>query len=306
MCSCSNSLNRTGCSNWIEPFYGTACPYWKVSTPVFPQMGCKILTVPSSALPAMQHLLTVLPAPGGLQPRQVAAVYVRANGSTTADCALAAPFLLSNGQLSSNGQIISTSGLVPHAPLAVSSFVSAISTTFSMTNGSSILNRTTLSWTNSAFTGGRALFCIMNSTVHGVYNGQLPAGCAQISIGLVPVSSCQTFRPSTSITQTAGNATIAGISGISGTTRTTSTASGTSSSLPTESVIGSIRGQNAIAYPIGCLESSVNSPAVSPALAPVEVGTLEECVDYCSIYPYFGVQSGMLWHAKLANLSNDV
>lgn len=220
----------------------------------------------------MQHILTVNPGPVSISPRAVAPTYVSANGSTTSDCSVAAPFIFSNGQLSSNGELVSTTGLVPYSPLVVSSTMAAISTTFSVVNGS------TLAWNNTAFVGGHALFCVLGNVVEAVYDGQLPAGCAQVYIGYVPVTSCPTFRPSSSVAQS----TTGGV--------------GTATSLPspTASVIGSITGKNVTANPVGCLTSSGSSPAVSGGLTSKTVATLEECADSCSSYAYFGVQSGEL------------
>ena len=230
----------------------------------------------------MQYLLTVIPGPVSNSDRAGAPTYISSNGNTTADCSAAAPFVVNNGQLSSNGYFVSTTGLVPSSPLAVSSYVASISTTFSIMNGNS------LAWNNTAFTGGHAIFCVTDHMVEAVYNGLLPAGCAQVSIGYVPVESCPSFRPS-SFTQQP-TATGSGI--ITGT--------GTSTPSPTASVVpGSIKGSNATANPIGCLRSSSGSPAVSGGQALNSVNTLEQCVDYCSNYAYFGVQSGESAYAQM-------
>jgi hypothetical protein len=238
------------------------------------KLACSPLTHQLSAVPSTQYLLTVSQGAVNISPRAHLPIYISANGNTTGDCNAAAPFIVSSGQLSSNGRWVSTTGLVPHSPLAVSSYIAAISTTFSVMNGS------TLAWNNTAFTGGHALFCVMENTVEAAYNGQLPAGCAQVYVGYVPASSCPTFTPSSAVAQPA----------VSG------TGIGTSSPLPTTSVVGSIRGSNATANPVGCLSSSSDAPAVLPALSPRTVTTLEQCTDYCSSYAYFGVQSGELRH----------
>lgn len=118
-----------------------------------------------SSIPPVEYLLSVTPVSVNISPRAVATAYLGANGSTIADCGAAAPFLVSNGQLSSNGQFFSTTGLVPYSPLAASSYIAAISTTFSITSGS------TLTWKNTAFASGHALFCVVDNTVEAVYNG---------------------------------------------------------------------------------------------------------------------------------------
>lgn len=181
---------------------------------------------------------------------------------------------MTNGQLSSNGHLVSTTGLVPFSSLALSPSVGMISTTFLMVNGSN------LAWNNTAFTGGYALFCIMGDVVEAVFNGQLPAGCAQVYIGWVPVSSCPTFNPSSYVTPLTASFTSSGI------------ATNTLLPPPTASVPGTIQGVNVTATPLGCLSSTVNSPAVSASLPPKSVTTLEQCADSCSNYAFFGVQSG--------------
>ncbi len=258
----SLSVNMSCYSHWTVRTY----------TPV-PKATRVPLMLRFSAMPATQYLLTVNPGPVNISPRAVAPTYISANGSTTTDCSAAAPFALTSGQLSSNGQFVSTTGLVPYSPLVVSSYLAAISTTFSTMT---VMNGSSLAWNNTAFTGGHALFCVMGNTVEAVYNGQLPAGCAQIYIGYVFVTACPTFKPSNSVTQLAGGAT----------------GTGTSSPSPTASLSGSVKGKNVTANPLGCLSSSGNSPAVSGGLIPKTVTTLEDCADFCSSYAYFGVQSG--------------
>jgi hypothetical protein len=223
----------------------------------------------------MQYLLTVTPGPVNASPREGVPTYIDANGRMISDCSAAVSFTTTNGQLFTNGHVISTTGLVPYSPLVASPFVAAISTTFSVMNGS------TLSWNNTAFTGGSALFCIMDNTVQAVYNGQLPSGCAQVTVGQVPVSSCPNFKPSSSGQPGAGG---------SGT--------GTASPSPTASVPGSIKGANATGFALGCLKSSVDSPAVSGGPYK-QVTTLEQCTDFCASYAYFGVQSGKFPDAEV-------
>lgn len=259
----------------IVEVYPSTCPALP-SEPYVTFLGWKLCATclfGDSTIAPVQYLLTV--SLGAVSNSAVKPTYISANGNTTVDCGAAAPFVVRNGQLSSNGYFVSTTGLVPSSPLAVSSYVASISTTFSIMNGNS------LAWNNTAFTGGHAIFCVANHMVEAVYNGLLPAGCAQASIGLVLVDSCPTFRPS-SLTQ---QPTATG----SGITRGTDT----SSPSPTASVVpGRIEGRNATANPIGCLSSSSDFPAVSGGQAPSSVSTLEQCVDFCSQYAYFGVQSG--------------
>lgn len=221
----------------------------------------------------MQYLLTVISTPltSGLP------TYITADGNTTADCGAAAPFILNNGLLSSNGQFVSATGFVPYSPLAASPYIGAISTTFS------VMKSSILTWNNTRFPGGHATFCIMDSTVEVVYNGLglLPSGCAQVFLRYVPADSCSTFRPSspTTVPTVTGSGTI--------------TSTGSSSPVPTQlPVPGSVKGSNTTADAIGCLSSSGDAPVEYGGLASKPVTTLEECVEYCSIYAYFGVQNG--------------
>ncbi|KAF7507284.1 hypothetical protein GJ744_010718 [Endocarpon pusillum] len=239
--------------------YGTIVEVYPSTCPALPT---------GPAIPPTQNLLTVLPGPVDITSR-VESIYITANGSTTADCSAGAPFTLTNGQLSSNGHLVSTTGLVPFSSLAVSPSVGSISTTFLMVNGSN------LAWNNTAFAGGHALFCMMGDAVEAVFNGQLPAGCAQVYIGHVPVSSCPTFNPSSYVTPLTASFTSSGIA------------------TPTASVPGTIQGVNVTATPLGCLSSTVNSPAISASLPPKSVTTLEQCADSCSNSTFFGVQSGL-------------
>ncbi len=229
----------------------------------------------------MQYLLTVLPGPVGIS-QKVETTYITADGSTTTDCSAGAPFTFSNGQLSSNGHLVSTTGLVTFSSLAVSPSVGTISATFSIVNGNN------LAWNNTAFTGGHALFCIIGNAVQAVFDGQLPAGCAQVHIGHVSVSSCETFKPSSYITHLTASFTTSGPAGGSASAIATSN----SAPSPTASVPGTIRGVDVTATPLGCLSSTVNFPAVSASLPPISVTTLEQCADSCSNYAFFGVQSG--------------
>ena len=222
------------------------------------------------------YLLAVLPVPLGIRPRAHLSnltTFVDANGKSTTDCSAAAPFMVSDGRISSNGQFVSTTGLVPYSPFMFSPSVGAISTTFSVTNNSYI------AWNNSAFTGSQALFCVMGTTIQAVYNGQLPTGCAQVNLAYVPTTSCPTYNSMTTVRPLT----------------TSPTSTGTSSPAPTVSVSGSIRGRNATGNPLGCLTSSADTPAVLGDRLPTTVATLEECVDTCSRYGYFGVQSGKLF-----------
>lgn len=228
--------------------------------------------------PSPAYLLAIVAIPINISPRAHLSnlkTFLGPRGDTTTDCGAAAPFSASGGRISSNGQFVSTTGLLPYSSFAPSSFIAAISTTFSVSNNSY------LEWNNAAFTGTRALFCVMGTTVQAVYNGGLPAGCAQINLAYVPASSCRNSNPSSSVTVT----TLTAGTG-------TGTGTGSASPSPTASVLGSIVGTNATANSVGCLTSSYDSPAILRNQDPRTVTTLEECLDSCSSSTYFGVQSG--------------
>jgi hypothetical protein len=257
----------------IVEVYPSTCPALPAGPYVFPVpiSACILLIVQSRSMPAMQYLLTVNSAPINSSPRVGVPSYITANGSTTVDCSSGAPFTVSGGQLSSYGQIISATGTLNSTPFSLSANIGDISTIFSLIPGGA------LAWNNTAFAGGYAKFCLSQETVQAVFNGLIPAGCAEVYIGSISISSCTTFKPSSSI-----GGPIASSTG--NTTRTALPS-------PTSSVPGTIIGRSAIGTPLGCLNSSPNSPAVSASLPPRIVTTLEECVDFCSSYAYFGVQS---------------
>lgn len=258
----------------IVEVYPSTCPALPAGPYVFsvPTGACSLLSVQSRSMPAMQYLLTVNSAPINSNSRVGAASYITANGSTTVECSAGAPFSVSDGHLASYGQIISATVTLNSTPFSLSANIGAISTIFSLASGGA------LAWNNTAFVGGYAKFCLSQEIVQAVFNGLIPAGCAEVYIGHVSVISCTTFKPSSSI-----GGPIASSTG--NTTRS-------ASSSPTASVPGTISGSSAIGTPLGCLTSSPNSPAVSASLPPRVVTTLEQCVDFCSSYAYFGVQSG--------------
>jgi hypothetical protein len=261
--------------------YGTIVEVYPSTCPALPAepyvlsvqiRACSLLIVKSRSMPSMQYLLTVNSAPISSSPRVGVPSYITANGSTAVECSAGAPFSVSNGQLSSYGQIISATGTLNSTPFALSANLGAISTIFSLASGGA------LAWNNTAFVGGYAKFCLSREIVQAVFNGLIPAGCAEVYIGHVSISSCTSFQPSSSIGGPIATST-------GNTTRSASPS-------PISSLPGTISGSSAIGTPLGCLNSSPNSPAVAASLSPRVVTTLEQCVDFCSSYAYFGVQSG--------------
>jgi hypothetical protein len=176
------------------------------------------------------------------------------------------------GQLMSGGSYFSTSGLVPFENFTPRSYEAAISTTFS--NQDNIL-----AWMSPSFAMGQAQFCLTGTMLEAAYDGYLPAGCIAVNVHIALVSAATTSF-SAQQTSTLSVSSMAVGSG------TTVSATPT----PTPSSPGSVHGRFAVADPVGCLTSPSNAPALSGISE--TASTLENCVDYCSAYSYFGVQNG--------------
>jgi hypothetical protein len=246
-----------------------------------------VLIVSSSPTPLPRYFLAVNPGSSSASPkerRDAGPSYISPSGSITGDCNYAATYMITqSGQLTTEGELISTTGLVPNAPFAPSSNIAAISTTFSVING-------VLQWNNTAFAGNQALFCQTSSTVEAVFGGQLPSGCAQVTLSLLLVSpaSCPSYGISNFAT---------GSLPTSASTGTTSVTLSPSSSSPSTSATGGS------SYP-GSLSSNgvvadVTGGYAYASAAPVLIGvnenvlSLEQCLTFCVGYMYFGVSEGM-------------
>ena len=265
----SCAIDRTG--NW----------YWHVHLRVGNvHLGLKypVLICIRSPTPLPQYLLSVTPngpSMGQKERRQAAPSYVTANGEVTGDCAEADTFTLTaNGQLLSGGEYVSTTGLVAYEPLAPSSDVAAISTPFSTVNNS-------LAWNNPAFINGSALFCLMGSTVESVFDGQLPSGCAEVTLYLVNAGSGACARPM--ISPSGADSSVTG-----SVVGTPTTASASPASSP-----GIVHGSTASADPVGGYLSTPSEPVLSGARE--ITSSLESCADFCVGYTYFGVSDGTLF-----------
>ena len=183
----------------------------------------------------------------------------------------------------SDGELISTSVLVPNAPLAPALSFAAISTTFSIIDG-------VLRWNNTAFIGNQALFCQTGSTVVAVFDGQLPDGCLPVAllVVLVSPSSCPSYGISGSITGILSTSTT---TGTPSTTVLTSTSSSSSSPTGGGSYPGSLSANGVIADLIGGYTSKATAAVL---FGPSEnVSILEQCLTFCVDYVYFGVSEGM-------------
>lgn len=180
-------------------------------------------------------------------------------------------------------ELVSTTGLVPIAPFAPSSKVAAISTNFTANNG-------VLSWNNTAFIGNQALFCQTGLTVDAVFNGQLPSGCAPVTLSLVLVSpsSCLGYPNSSSSTGNVPN--LASTSTTSIATVTSSTSSATSQATGSSSP-ASVGANGLVADLIG---GYAYRPTATVLFGPNEtISNLEQCLTFCVGYVYFGVSDGM-------------
>jgi hypothetical protein len=170
----------------------------------------------------------------------------------------------------SGGEYFSTSGLVSFETFATRSYAAAISTTFSNQHGM-------LVWSSPSFALGQAHFCLLGQTLEVAYDGYLPTGCTAVNVYLIPTSSIMsTMSMVQTSTPSASSVSI-------------DTAA---SSMPTPppSAPGSVHGFLGVADPVGCL----TSPSIAPALNGISetTSTLEQCVDYCASYSYFGAQNG--------------
>lgn len=246
-----------------------------------------ILIVFSSPTPVPLYFLSVSPvsSPAPARERRDAGLsYISSSGSTTGDCNNAAAYTITqSGQLTSGGQVISTTGLVPNALFALSSNIAAISTTFSASNG-------VLHWNNTIFVGNQALFCQTGSTVEAVFNGQLPSGCAKVTLSLLLVSptSCPSYGMSTSATTSLLS---------SASTSTTSikippiSSSPSTSATTTGSYPGSLSSIGLVADLIGGYVYASTATFLSSLHK--NITSLEQCLTFCVGYMYLGVSEGV-------------
>lgn len=85
-----------------------------------------------------------------------------------------------NGQLLGGGELVSTETGLAYVPLAPSTEVGDITTTFALVQGD-------LVWLNSTFGhGGNAAYCLMGSTLEAVFTDTYPDNCTPASVGVVP------------------------------------------------------------------------------------------------------------------------
>lgn len=216
--------------------------------------------------------------------------YVSVTGTVVLDAQEAQAFTISpSGQLMSGRSFFSTSALVPFEDFTPRSYTAAISTTFSNEDN-------VLVWTSPSFALGQAQFCIMDTMLEVAYDGYLPAGCTAVVVHLEPTAIVMNTLSTQQVTTSS-----VGSGAIGSVTAVTSTPNSTPSSP------GSVHGRLAIADPVGCLMSPSSAPALSGTSE--TTSTLEQCVDYCSIYSYSGVQNGQcqtLYSANSANVDQEI
>lgn len=192
------------------------------------------------------------------------------------------------GQLMSGGNLVSTTGLVPNAPFAPSPNIAAISTTFSVSNG-------VLYWNNTAFVGNQALFCQTSSTVEAVFNGQLPTGCAQVTLSLLLLNptSCPSYGVSASTIASLPAGTSPDAASV-----TASTTSSSESESPTEtsSYPDTLRGNGVVADLIGGYAYTSKATVLSGVNE--NIISLDQCLTFCVGYTYFGVSGGMSYQQR--------
>ncbi|KIW28400.1 uncharacterized protein PV07_08067 [Cladophialophora immunda] len=141
--------------------------------------------------------------------------YLAADGSVTNDTQQAASFAISSsGQLVSGSDYVSTSGDVSSQPFAASPEAPLVKRLPRIFTLFSIIENDILVWTNDAFVGGQAIFCVSGSTLFVVFNGVLPPGCIGVQIGVIPTanSNPSTTSSTTTLPQTSTISTISTIS----------------------------------------------------------------------------------------------
>ena len=164
--------------------------------------------------------------------RRAAPEYIAAGGTVSTNTTLALVFTYTSiGQLFSNGSFVSTSSGSGSQNFFPNSSAQAIQTTFSTSA------EDTLDWSNDAFFNRHALFCSFNSFVEVVFDQQLPEGCIQVNLLVIPLSQIISSSGSTaSSTQTTSTAVQSRPA--SSSTSTTTNVSQLSASMTTSSATG--------------------------------------------------------------------
>ncbi len=114
--------------------------------------------------------------------RQLSGNYIGPEGQLVGSCALAQPFGLNNGQLSSGGSFISTSPNYPAIQEFAPQTPTGILTTFSVVNN-------LLQWNVDSVPARSALFCVFEDTLLVFFDGNLPNNCTRVIISTI-VPTC--------------------------------------------------------------------------------------------------------------------
>jgi hypothetical protein len=243
-----------------------------------------VLIASSSPTPVPLYFLSVSRVSLPVERRDAGLSYISSSGSTTGNCNNAATYTITqSGELMSGGKLISTTGLVPNALFALSSNIEAISTTFSASNG-------VLRWNNTIFIGNQALFCQTGSTVEAVFNGQLPSGCAKVTLSLLLVSltSCPSYGMSAPTTVSLLSSASTGTTSIK---TPTMSSSPSTSATAASSYPGSLSGNGLVADLIGGYVYASTATVLSGLND--NIISLEQCLTFCVGYMYFGVSEGV-------------
>ncbi|KAJ5623654.1 hypothetical protein N7490_012259 [Penicillium lividum] len=114
-------------------------------------------------------------------------------GSLTASCADADRFYLNGGHLYDGNLMVSAVKNASSASFVGSSRPGPVRGTFAIVDS-------ILSWSNPGFTNGEASFCVSGNTVLAVFSGDVPTGCAPVTIAAVSYSQlCSGGSASTSL-----------------------------------------------------------------------------------------------------------
>ncbi|KAJ5949121.1 hypothetical protein N7454_000705 [Penicillium verhagenii] len=114
-------------------------------------------------------------------------------GSLTSSCADADRFYLTGGHIFDGNLLVSATQNASSVSFVGSIHPGSIRGTFSVNDG-------ILSWSNPAFTNGEASFCVSGNTVRAILTGDVPTGCAPVTIAAVSYSElCSGGSASTSL-----------------------------------------------------------------------------------------------------------
>ena len=190
----SFSLSQTAGSSTSTNLSGGSRPSASSSAIVRPSSGARISpsqTAGSSSAVRVSLSATQTPLVLYVEPDQLTrkrqtydSPVLIGSGFLTASCSDADVFYVNGTSLYDGNLLVSTGVGVTQTQFVGSQTPGIINGTFAATND-------ILSWTNAAFPAGQALFCVMDSTVYAIFDGNLPSGCTQVTIAAT--SYCKLF-----------------------------------------------------------------------------------------------------------------